>query len=97
MWKAGALEPLSKPFGVLRSLCDNENTDLILTTGFSPHDWTPEATLDVIERAVPGIPEAMRASMELTPRAMLSRAVTGIRRHTLIINLRAVQGRPGKP
>lgn len=80
------MEPPSKPFGVLRSLCDNENTNLILTTGFSPRDWTPEATLDVIERAVPGIPEAM-----------LSRAVAGIRGRTLIINLRAVQGRPGKP
>lgn len=79
----------------LRRLCDNGGTDLILTTGgtgFSPHDWTPEATLDVIERAVPGIPEAMRrASMEITPRAMLSRAVAGIRRRTLIINL------PGSP
>ena len=69
--------------------------DLILTTGgtgFSPRDWTPEATLDVVERLVPGIPEAMRfASLQITKRAMLSRAVAGIRKGTLIINL------PGSP
>ena len=52
----------------------------------------PEATMDVAERAVPGIPEAMRAySMTITPRAMLSRAAAGIRKSTLIINL------PGSP
>lgn len=79
----------------LRTWCDEGTADLILTTGgtgFSPRDWTPEATLDVCERLVPGIPEAMRAaSMAITKRAMLSRAAAGIRGRTLIINL------PGSP
>ena len=65
--------------------------DLILTsggTGFSPRDWTPEATKAVIERETPGLAEAMRAAgMKATPTAMLSRAVAGIRRSTLIVNL----------
>jgi molybdopterin adenylyltransferase len=69
----------------------DEGIDLILTTGgtgFSPRDWTPEATKAVIERETPGLPEAMRRSgMEKTPTAMLSRAVAGIRKATLIINL----------
>ena len=61
-------------------------------TGFAPRDVTPEATLAVCERAVPGIPEAMRAaSMRLTKRAMLSRAAAGILGRTLIVNL------PGSP
>jgi molybdopterin adenylyltransferase len=68
---------------------------LVLTTGgtgFSPRDCTPEATLSVIERNVPGIPEAMRyKSLQITDRAMLSRAVAGIRGRTLIVNL------PGSP
>lgn len=76
-------------------LSDQSSCDLILTsggTGLSPRDWTPEATLDVIHRPVPGIPEALRAaSMAITSRAMLSRAVAGIRGATLIINL------PGSP
>ena len=79
----------------MKQLCDEAKADLILTTGgtgFSPRDWTPEATLDVVERLVPGIPEAMRyASLQITKRAMLSRAVAGIRKQTLIINL------PGSP
>ena len=79
----------------MRRLCDEYTVDLILTTGgtgFSPRDWTPEATLDVAERLVPGIPEAMRlASLQITKRAMLSRAVAGIRKRTLMINL------PGSP
>lgn len=69
--------------------------DLILTTGgtgFAPRDVTPEATLAVIERATPGLAEAMRLeSLKVTPHAMLSRAVAGIRGRTLIINL------PGSP
>jgi len=68
-----------------------EGIDLILTTGgtgFSPRDWTPEATKAVIERETPGISEAIRlAGMKKTPTAMLSRAVAGIRKSTLIINL----------
>ncbi|MCL6589888.1 MAG: MogA/MoaB family molybdenum cofactor biosynthesis protein [Firmicutes bacterium] len=61
-------------------------------TGFSPRDITPEATLDVIERQIPGIPEAMRQkSQRSTPRAILSRAVAGIRKGSIIINL------PGSP
>lgn len=76
-------------------MSDVSKYDLILTTGgtgFSPRDWTPEATLDVIHRLTPGIPEAMRAySLTITPKAMLSRSVAGIRNKTLIINL------PGSP
>lgn len=76
-------------------MCDNQNLDLILTsggTGFSQRDWTPEATLDVIHRQVPGIPEAIRSySLKITPKAMLSRGIAGIRNKTLIINL------PGSP
>lgn len=79
----------------LRRICDAREADLILTTGgtgFSPRDLTPEATLDVLERLCPGIPEAMRAmSLAITKRAMLTRAVAGIRGATLIINL------PGSP
>ncbi|MHB9075151.1 MAG: MogA/MoaB family molybdenum cofactor biosynthesis protein [Desulfobaccales bacterium] len=74
---------------------DNDNLDLILTTGgtgLSPRDTTPEATLSVAHRLVPGIPEAMRvAGLAITPHAMLSRGVAVIRGHTLIINL------PGSP
>ena len=69
--------------------------DIILTTGgtgFSQRDITPEATKSVIERSAPGIAEAMRAaSLEITPFAMLSRSVAGIRKDTMIINL------PGSP
>jgi molybdenum cofactor synthesis domain-containing protein len=69
--------------------------DVILTTGgtgVAPRDVAPEATRAVIEREVPGLAEAMRAaSLKITPHAMLSRVVTGIRGHTLIINL------PGSP
>ncbi len=57
-------------------------------TGFSRRDVTPEATESVINRSVPGIPEAMRAaSMKITPRGMLSRGVAGLRGSTLIVNL----------
>ncbi len=69
----------------------DEGVDLILTTGgtgFSPRDWTPEATKAVIERETPGISEAIRLEgIKKTPAAMLSRAVAGIRKSTLIINL----------
>lgn len=79
----------------LINMVDQEKLDLILTTGgtgFSPRDNTPEATRAVIEREVPGIPEAMRFyGLQKNPRAMLSRAVAGIRHRTLIINL------PGSP
>ncbi|MHB0915176.1 MAG: MogA/MoaB family molybdenum cofactor biosynthesis protein [Thermoleophilia bacterium] len=64
--------------------------DLVITTGgtgFAPRDVTPEATREVIDREAPGIAEAVRAeSLRITPRAMLSRAVCGIRGDTLIIN-----------
>ena len=79
----------------LINMCDNLCLDLVLTTGgtgFSPRDWTPEATLDVIDRQAPGISEAMRYySLQITPKAMLSRGVSGIRGETLVINL------PGSP
>lgn len=70
---------------------DELHTALVLTTGgtgFSPRDITPEATLAVVERLTPGIPEAMRAeSMRITPKGCLSRSVAGIRDRSLIINL----------
>jgi len=76
-------------------MMETDRVELLLTTGgtgFSPRDITPEATLDVIERQVPGIPEAMRAaSLKITSRAMLTRSVAGIRGNTLIINM------PGSP
>lgn len=79
----------------LIQLADGGGIDIIFTTGgtgFSARDVTPEATMSVVDRPVPGIPEAMRqASMEKTERAMLSRAAAGIRGKTLIINL------PGSP
>lgn len=79
----------------LINMSDTLKLDLILTTGgtgFSPRDVTPEATLDVIDRNAPGIAEAMRYhSLKITPKAMLSRAVSGIRGRTLITNL------PGSP
>ena len=69
----------------------DEDIALIITTGgtgFAPRDITPEATIKVCERMVPGISEAMRAaSMAITNRAMLSRGVSGIRKRSLIINL----------
>lgn len=76
-------------------MCDDLKVDLIFTsggTGFSKRDITPEATLKVVDRLAPGISEAIRYySLQITPRAMLSRAVSGIRKDTLIINL------PGSP
>lgn len=80
---------------ILISWADSGELDVILTTGgtgFSPRDVTPEATRAVIEREAPGIAEAMRAaSLKITPHAMLSRVVAGIRKRTLIVNL------PGSP
>ena len=79
----------------IMAMTDKLKLDLVLTTGgtgFAPRDVTPEATNEVIEKNVPGIPEAMRAaSLKITNRAMLSRAVAGIRKDSLIINL------PGSP
>ena len=76
-------------------MADIQKIDLIVTTGgtgFSKRDVTPEATLEVIERRTPGIPEAMRSiSLAVTMRAMLSRAEAGIRGNSIIINL------PGSP
>ena len=81
--------------GKLQEIADTGKAELILTTGgtgFSERDITPEATEEVIERKVPGIPEAIRAySMTITKRAMLSRGTAGIRGKTLIVNL------PGSP
>ena len=75
----------------LRRICDRGEADVIFTlggTGLSPSDVTPEATAQVIERAVPGISETIRArSMEKTERAMLSRGSAGVRGHTLIVNM----------
>lgn len=79
---------------IVSTLCswvDEKQLDLILTTGgtgVSPTDVTPEATMEVIEKSVPGIAEAMRqASLLKTPHAMLSRGMAGIRARSLIINL----------
>ena len=79
----------------LIDLSDRKKLDLIVTTGgtgVTPRDVTPDATLEVIEKAMPGMAEAMRQeSLKKTPHAMISRAVAGIRGQTLIINL------PGSP
>ena len=76
-------------------LADQRQVNVIFTTGgtgFSRRDITPEATTEVCDRMAPGIAEAMRAgSMQITPKAMLSRQVSGIRKGTLIVNL------PGSP
>jgi molybdopterin adenylyltransferase len=80
---------------LLTNWSDQGVVDVILTTGgtgFSPRDVTPEATLAILERPAPGLAEAMRAaSLQITPHAMLSRSIAGIRRRTLIVNL------PGSP
>jgi len=81
--------------GALNRCSDQEKVALAVTTGgtgVSPRDVTPEATLEVVQRLVPGMAEAMRAaSLAKTPHAMLSRGVVGIRNATLIVNL------PGSP
>lgn len=79
----------------MKQLCDENKVDLILTTGgtgFSKRDNTPEATLEIAEKLVPGISEAIRSySMQFTKKAMLSRGISVIRKETLIINM------PGSP
>ena len=80
---------------VLMGWTSQDNIDVILTTGgtgFAPRDITPEATQEIIERETPGISELMRVeSLKITKHAVLSRAISGIRNKTLIINL------PGSP
>jgi len=80
---------------ILESWADSGEIDVILTTGgtgFAPRDLTPEATMAVIDRNAPGLAEAMRlSSLQVTPHAMLSRAIAGMRGKCLIINL------PGSP
>ena len=75
----------------LMKCADELGIALVLTTGgtgFSPRDITPEATMAVVERPTPGIPEAMRSeSMKITPRGCLSRSAAGIRKCSLIVNL----------
>ena len=98
-WSASFVEIIPDDFAVIQHTltgwCDSGNLDVILTTGgtgFGPRDVTPEATQAVLERPAPGIAEAMRlAGLQVTPHAMLSRGVCGIRGRTLIINL------PGSP
>lgn len=79
----------------LKHLCDDIGADVVFTTGgtgFAPRDVTPEASKAVFDREAPGISEAIRLkSLLITPKAMLSRGVSGIRKNTLIINL------PGSP
>jgi molybdopterin adenylyltransferase len=79
----------------LRQLADSRRVDLILTTGgtgLGPRDNTPEATLDVAEKVIPGLAEEMRRKgAELTPTAVLSRGVAVVRNVSLILNL------PGSP
>jgi molybdopterin adenylyltransferase len=86
------LEPLTQ---TLREYAARPDVNLIVTTGgtgLGPRDNTPEATQSIVEREVPGMAEAMRAeSLKVTPMAMISRGVCGVRSGTLIINL------PGSP
>jgi len=88
-------DEIEKLMTTLIEWAESGEMDVILTTGgtgFSPRDVTPEATLAVIQRPTPGLSEAMRnTSLHLTPHAMLSRATSGIRARTLIVNL------PGSP
>ena len=89
---ADDLDPLTH---ALRVLCERNDVNLIVTTGgtgLGPRDNTPEATLKVIEREVPGMAETMRAeSLKVTPMSMISRGVCGVCSGTLIVNL------PGSP
>ncbi|HEY3293995.1 MAG TPA: bifunctional molybdenum cofactor biosynthesis protein MoaC/MoaB [bacterium] len=89
-YKVVACDPLAIA-PALVSYADKMSLDLVLTsggTGFGPRDHTPEATTTVIEREIPGIPEALRAyGQERAPHSMLTRGKSGIRGHTIIINL----------
>ncbi len=98
-WKVADYRVIPDDFELIKAtlveLADQGGYDLVLTTGgtgLGPRDNTPEATLAVIHREVPGLAEAMRMeSLKKTSRAMLSRAVAGVRGRTLIVNL------PGSP
>ncbi|HEX2998070.1 MAG TPA: MogA/MoaB family molybdenum cofactor biosynthesis protein [Anaerolineales bacterium] len=98
-WSVAKLGMLPDELAAIRDLliswADSGELDVILTTGgtgFAPRDVTPEATREVIDREAPGLAEAMRAaSLKITPHAMLSRVVAGMRGKTLVINL------PGSP
>jgi molybdenum cofactor synthesis domain-containing protein len=98
-WEVTSTLRLSdEPAGIreqLRTIADSGRIDLILTTGgtgLGPRDNTPEATIAIADRVVPGVSEEMRRKgMEKTPTAALSRAVTAVRSHTIIVNL------PGSP
>jgi molybdopterin adenylyltransferase len=98
-WEVTSTLRLSdEPAGIreqLRTIADSGRVDLILTTGgtgLGPRDNTPEATIAVADRVVPGVSEEMRRKgTEKTPTAALSRAVTAVRSHTIIVNL------PGSP
>ncbi|HNB53125.1 MAG TPA: MogA/MoaB family molybdenum cofactor biosynthesis protein [Anaerolineales bacterium] len=95
IWQAILPDEISEIREFLTQRADEQQIDLLLTTGgtgFAPRDVTPEATLTVVERLAPGLAEAMRAeSLKITPHAMLSRGVAGIRKQTLIVNF------PGSP
>ncbi|MDX9992564.1 MAG: MogA/MoaB family molybdenum cofactor biosynthesis protein [Anaerolineales bacterium] len=98
-WQVGFVRIVPDEIGqiaeTLAAWADSGQVDVILTTGgtgFGARDVTPEATRQVVERLTPGLEEAMRAaSLKITPHAMLSRAVSGIRKAALIVNL------PGSP
>ncbi|RPH58528.1 MAG: MogA/MoaB family molybdenum cofactor biosynthesis protein [Chloroflexi bacterium] len=98
-WQVVLREIIPDEIELLKNLlaewADSGQMDVILATGgtgFAPRDVTPEATRAVVERFTPGLDEAMRAaSLQVTPHAMLSRAVSGLRQRTLIVNL------PGSP
>lgn len=98
-WEVSRMEIIPDDYHTIKNLlsiwADSGDLDVIMTTGgtgLGVRDITPEATQAVIERLTPGLAEAMRAaSLKITPHAMLSRSIAGIRKHTLIVNL------PGSP